>query len=231
MQLEEAANKIRAEIVDARNNRWAEPGAHESLQALAVLNIWHRDTATAVSIIAASADRIDKDVSTKLITALGAVRNRQAFPMWTHQHRALVQVATAAIDALSPGHWTQSELWHLMGGGPRERKTLAKVVGRRSDPAQLALLAYLAHDRNPSVRCEATRWLCRWPLDPANKDQILALIRHMIGDPGVLVPLVAAEELRQSADIGDVKPELLQRLETHVSSAVRRRTTGNQGGV
>ena len=118
-----------------------------------------------------------------------------------------------------------------MAGGSQERKTLAKVVGRRSDPAQLELLAYLAHDRNPGVRCEAARWLCRWRLDPANEDQIGALIRQVIDDPGVLVPLVAAEELRESADNGDPKRELLQRLETHVSSAVRRRARGDQGGL
>ena len=55
---------------------------------------------------------------------------------------------------------------------------------------------------------------------PPTRTRIGALIRQVIDDPGVLVPLVAAEELRESADNGDPKRELLQRLETHVSSAV-----------
>jgi hypothetical protein len=113
----------------------------------------------------------------------------------------------------------------------QERKTLAKIIGRRSDSAQLGLLAYLAHDRNPTVRCEAARWLCFWPLDPSIEDQILAQISDAVDDLGVLVPLVVAEALVRRSDTSDAKREILERLETNVSSAVRRQARADQTAV
>jgi hypothetical protein len=54
------------------------------------------------------------------------------------------------------------------------------------------------------------------------EDQILTQISYAVDDLGVLVPLVVAEALLRRSDTSDHKRELLARLETNVSSAVRR---------
>lgn len=241
-QIDEAVNKIRAEIITTRQGSWAEPGAHPYVANLALLNIWHPDLAnwdpiieilkepkakpshcgTGVEIIGNMADRIDGDTKRRLVRALEDVRIRAPFPLWAQQHQALVRKAEAAIDALSPSEVSQETLWQLMAGGPGERKTLTKIVGRRSDPSNINLLALLAQDRNPAVRSEAARWLCRWLLSGIHEDQLAPLLLRLINDPGTQVPLAIANELGTAADIPTTQAAL-QNLRSHISSAVRRK--------
>lgn len=241
-QIDESVSKIRAEIFGARHRAWAEPGAHAYAANLAIINIWHPEFAdwdpivelleepqakpnhcgTVVDIIGNLADRIDGDTKMRLVRILEDVRSRPPFPPWAQQHQVLVRRTMAAIDALSPSEVSQENLWQLMAGGPGERKTLARIVGRRSDPSNFDLLAFIAHDRHPTVRSEAALWLCRWLLSSIQEDRLPPLLLRLIDDPGTQVPLVIANELGAGADIQVTQPAL-ENLRSHLSSAVRRK--------
>ncbi len=241
-QIDEAISKIRAEIIEARRGAWAEPGAHQYVANLAILNIWHPQVAnwdsileileepkanpdhcgTAVQIIGNMADRIDGDTKSRLVRALEEVRTRRPFPLWAQQHQVLVRTAVAAIDALSPSEVSHENLWQLMAAGPGERGTLARIVGNRSDPSDMNLLALLAHDRNPAVRSEAARSLCRWLLSGIHEDQLLPLLLRLTNDPGTQVPLAIANELATGADI-EATQVVRQNLRSHLSISVRRK--------
>ena len=100
-----------------------------------------------------------------------------------------------ALDALDDTGVSDADLWQLMEGGPRDKQSLARIIGARPAGHYLETLALLAHDQSSRVRAKAARWLSRWMVNGVASNECVVLVTHLAKDLGTDVATVIADGL------------------------------------
>jgi hypothetical protein len=212
-QIVALSESVRREILDARAGSFAR---HDG-RALGLINIWHPDVAdwtaihelleeprviptslsSFVDLLGPAADQLASDVREALLPRLEYVRDRPSLdiPFWRDDYDLLSVEVREAIDALSPGAVSDSDLWQFIGGDNKRKCAAARIIGRRRDPARIDLLACLSHADASSVRATAAHWIARWLDGEAVTDRCNALLAGLAASPGTLVAKAIVEGL------------------------------------
>jgi len=126
-----------------------------------------------------------------------------------------------ALDALDDTGVSDADLWQLMEGGPRDKQSLARIIGARPAGHYLETLALLAHDQSSRVRAKAARWLSRWMVNGVASNECVVLVTHLAKDLGTDVATVIADGLGDHCEDPLVQ-SLVEKLRSHISNSVRQ---------
>jgi Domain of unknown function (DUF4365) len=243
--VESLSNKVRVQITESRQGAYGMGGGIDLGECLTLVNMWHPDLAdwepvrellaepashpdhvvATVRILSRMPGSVPLEVADALEPALRNLRARQPLHagVFSFSHEDVRGIAAEALDALNLGDADDASLWTLMAGDRSQRRSLALIVARRRDPAQLNLLASLAHDSDATVREIAAHCIARWATDGIAIPGSQALLMLLLGDPGVRLARSVTTILSGAADQTYIV-ESLQKLQNHISATVRRRT-------
>ncbi|MDN2496602.1 DUF4365 domain-containing protein [Nocardia nova] len=129
--------------------------------------------------------------------------------------------ALEALDALAPGSTSDPELWALMGAPREGRRSLARILWRRRDEADLGTLLLLAHDRDVLVRGTAAFCIAKWAADGVGRPATVHALQPLIDSPGTHIVRQIVNGLEGVADI-PVLAIISEAMTEHPSSFVRR---------
>ena len=245
-QIAASSQMVRDQIESARHGSWARAAGAEPAHVLALLNVHHHALADwtailemlaeplmhptqlrgAVQVIRAGASQLAAEHRRPVALALKAMRNQES-PLWREELEPVRLAASEAIDQLDEDGVSIGQLWGLMGGGSSERRSLARMLGRRHDERFIGALEVLAHDQNSGVRAEAARALCRWLLAGISRNDAHTLLTKLISDLGTDVPTCVARELK-GGDGDELAQDLLGSLRFHISVTVRTAAQGDR---
>ncbi|WP_185976154.1 DUF4365 domain-containing protein [Mycolicibacterium sp. 018/SC-01/001] len=209
-QIATLSGSVRREIQEARGGTFSRHDARN----LALLNIWFPEVADwapiyelmdeirilprslieLAALLRDTCDQIDADTRDALLPGLQWLRDRTPLEIdeWQDADGQLKTVTREALDALSPGAVSDTELWGLIGGDNHDRCAAARIVGRRGDISRLDILACLSYDEASTVRAHSAHWIARWLGIDAIADRCNSLLEDLSRASGTVIAAAIA---------------------------------------
>lgn len=234
------SRQITAEIDDLRRGQHA-LGGPDATATLILINKWHPAEAhwdaveSMLSVETLFTDHLVEPLkrlhspgtsipaaaSERMVPILRGIMTTAPDPHPFFQTPDVRGSAARALAALDPRAITDHELWDLLNGDEDRRIAAVYIVATRDDSRDLSTLAVLANDRSVRVRAVVAFNLARWIAHGVAEQPALALLTHVLNDPGTLVARAVSEQLAQSPP-SDVSAPIVAILKDHPSAIVRR---------
>lgn len=115
-----------------------------------------------------------------------------------------------------------AELLQRLSCGRDGRSSVARAIGDLGTGSDIPLLCSLASDSDPIVRASVAEACVRWKLRAVAPVALDGLLDHLTDSPGNRNALAVVRAIPLHSDVGGLS-ELLDKLQTHRSAAVRRR--------
>lgn len=215
------------------------------LHRLVLLNVWHpesaewescveaivdrssspNDLAPGLQLMTLHSDKLPAEVVEKLrapLLELSSSPPDDRFEFSIFSNADVRADALLLFASLFPSELPEGILLDWLAGNARQIEAAVRVYARTQDPSALPLFASLANHDDSEVRAAVVTVLADWVARGVGGDATSKLLGKLLDEPGVKLALSVTRAISQQSESSDSSEEILNLLQGHDSSVVRR---------